>query len=152
MLFPIFLFNQQYYSHLQPSGGLAICHLRETRGKQLLNPGFEECLLSQKSLRAFQIFLWLSAATIWAVKNKKWRRNQRLQLATRKISPWDSVKTVVESFCFSKEELVLYLKIILRWRLRYFPDIIENEKILLRVKLSRYSVKTTNSNVFHIWE
>ena len=50
MLFPIFLFNQQYHSHLQASGGLTICHLRETRGKQLLNPGFEERPPSQKSL------------------------------------------------------------------------------------------------------
>lgn len=71
MLFPIFLFNQQHYSHLQASGGLTICHLRETRRKQLLNPGFEQRPPSWKVPHAFQFFIQFSVAAIWGVKCDK---------------------------------------------------------------------------------
>lgn len=43
MLFLIFLFKSTI---LFPTGSLTICHLRETRGKQSLNPGFKGCLPS----------------------------------------------------------------------------------------------------------
>lgn len=70
MLFPIFLFNQQYYSQLQASGGLTICHLRETRGKPLLNPGPPAFIKVPHAFQFFFCFFSPLLATIGGVNVK----------------------------------------------------------------------------------